>query len=737
MKVMKLENLSGDFWGGLAAMLVALPSAIAFGVTIYSPLGGSYAAQGAVAGILGVTALGLLAPALGGTNRLITAPCAPAAAVLSAFIIEFLHSNGGSVESALLMLALLGLMAGAIQVTFGSIGLGRLIKYMPYPVVSGYLSGVGLYIIASQIPKFLGVPKDIHFWESLISLPLWKWQGIVVGLVTIIAMVVAPKITKAIPAAIIALLSGVATYFGLGLVDGSLLSLAGNKLVVGQLGSSGGGSFTDIIAGRWNAMGGLSLDDLTLLIMPALTLAVLLSIDTLKTCVVLDALTRSRHDSNRELIGQGIGNIASAIIGGIPGAGTMGATLVNMSSGAVSRFSGIFEGILALIAFLLLGALIAWVPVAALAGILIVIGLRMIDLHTLQYLKSRSTVLDFVVIVAVVIVALTVSLIAASGTGIVLAVLLFIREQIGGKVVRRKAYGDQTFSKNIRCQEEMEILVKNGDRSVILELQGSLFFGTTDQLYTEIEHELKKREHRTYFILDMRRVQSVDVTASHMLEQVKDMLAERNGFLIFAQIPKNLPSGRDMKQYFDHVGLLKTESPVKVFDEVDDAIEWVEDRILADAQVARPEETLLNLHEIELFAGRKPETLSALESCMEQRSFKAGETIFAGGDSGDELYLIRRGEVRILMLVDEGRSHHISTFGRGAFFGEMSFLDGNPRSASAIAYCDTDLYVVSRKNFDLLLDEHKRIAINLLEGLARVLAGRLRYANAEIHALEA
>jgi sulfate permease, SulP family len=271
-----------------------------------------------------------------------------------------------------------------------------------------------------------------------------------------------------------------------------------------------------------------------------------------------------------------------------------------------------------------------------------------------------------------------------------------------------------------------------------MELQGSLFFGTTDQLYTEIEHELKKRSHRTYFILDMRKVQSVDVTASHMLEQVKDMLAERNGFLIFAQIPKNLPSGKDMKQYFDTVGLLKPDSPVKVFDEVDDAVEWVEDRILAEARVTSAEETLLGLNEIELFAGRKAETLSALESCMQQQSFKAGEKIFSCGDVGDgELYLIRRGEVRILLPVDSDHSHHISTFGRGSFFGEMSFLDGNPRSADAIADRDTDLYVISRKDFDQLSEDHKKMSVNLLEGLARVLAGRLRYANAEIHALEA
>lgn len=731
MKFSKPANLGGDFWGGLAAMLVALPSAIAFGVTIYSPLGSSYAAQGALAGILGVTALGLLAPLLGGTNRLITAPCAPAAAVLSAFLIDFLH-QGNSLESGLLMLSMLGLIAGMLQLGFGTIGLGRLIKYMPYPVVSGYLSGVGLYIIASQVPKFLGAPKGMHFWESLASFAAWKWQGIVVGLVTIMVMVIAPKITKVVPAAILALLGGVAAYFGLALLDGSLLVLDGNALIVGSLGK-GGGSFTDAMVARLHALGSLDIADFQSLLFPALTLAVLLSIDTLKTCVVLDALTRSRHNSNRELVGQGIGNIAAATIGGIPGSGTMGATLVNLSGGASSRLSGVIEGALALLAFMLLGAVIAWVPVAALSGILIVIGLRMIDLHALNLLKSQSTILDFVVISAVVIVALTVSLIAASGVGVLLAVVLFVREEVGNKIMRRKSYGNETFSKQIRIQEEMEILAKHGDQAVIFELQGSLFFGTADQLYTLLEPELKVRQ---YVILDMRRVQSVDMTAAHMLEQIKDILAERNGYLLLSQIPKNLPSGKDMKQYFAHIGLVKEGSPVLVFNELDEAVEWVEDRIIAEASLQHEQEKLLDLHEIELFKGRKPETINALESYMETRSYKAGEMIFDGGDTGDELFLIRRGEVRILLAIDETHSHHISTFGRGAFFGEMSFLDGKPRSARAVAYTDTDLYGLSRASFEKLSDDHKKVAISLLDGLARILAGRLRYANAEIHALD-
>jgi SulP family sulfate permease len=728
MKLPKLE--AGDFWGGLAAMLVALPSAIAFGVTIYSPLGATYAAQGALAGILGVTALGLIEPAMGGTNRLITAPCAPAAAVLSAYAIELMH-NGGAVETVFLMVSMLGLMAGLLQVFFGTMRLGQLIKYMPYPVVSGYLSGVGLIIIGSQMPIFLGAPKGTHLWVSLASPELWKWQSMVVGLITAGVMLVAPRFTRLVPAAILALLAGVLSYFGLGLVDPELLKLAGNPLVVGSLG--GGGSFSEAMADRWQAMGNVGIDQLKNIIVPALTLAVLLSIDTLKTCMVLDALTHSRHNSNRELIGQGLGNMASAAIGGIPGAGTMGATLVNISSGAVSRLSGIFEGVLALVAFVLLGALISWVPVAALAAILLVIGVRMIDRQSFQFLKQRSTLLDFTVIAAVVTTALTVGLIAASGIGIVLAVILFIREQIGGTVVHRKVACNEVFSKRVRTHEEMQILIERGQCGVVIELQGSLFFGTTNQLYTALEPELKTRD---YVILDMRRVQTVDVTAVHMLDQVKDMLAERSGFLIFSQLPQNLPSGRDMQQYFDQLGLVRPESPVRVFGELDEALEWVEERMLKEAVCEIGELDALELNEIELFKGRKAETIAVLAQCVAKRSYKSGEKIFSRGDAGDELFLIRKGAVRVMLPISEKQTHHLGTFGRGAFFGEMTFLDGKVRSADAVAFSDTELYVLSRNTFDSVAEEHKKLALGLMEGIATVLARRLRYTNAELRALD-
>ncbi len=376
---------------------------------------------------------------------------------------------------------------------------------------------------------------------------------------------------------------------------------------------------------------------------------------------------------------------------------------------------------------------IAWVPIASLAGILIVIGVRMFDRHSLALLKSRSTILDFMVIVVVVVVAETVSLIAASGTGIALAVFLFLREQVGGSVVRRKSFGNQTFSKQVRLQEEMDILEHRGDQTAIFELHGGLFFGTTDQLYTALEPELKARR---FIILDMRRVQSVDVTAVHMLEQIEAMLAERKGLLIFSQLPRKLPSGKDMEQYFNQVGLSRSKSEARLFEELDDALEWVENRILEEESHTRATESALELREIDLFKGRKDQTLAGLEACMDKRSYRAGERICARGETGRDIFLIRRGTVRIVLPLSVKQGHHLATFGRGDFFGEMSFLDRDVRSADAYAFTDADVYVLTRERFDQFAEEHKKLAIQMMEGLARKLAVRLRYTNAELRHLE-
>jgi SulP family sulfate permease len=620
----KIKTDLGDFWGGLAAMLVVLPSSIAFGVTIYSAIGPSYASLGAMAGIIGATVLGLVAPTLGGTDRLITTPCAPAAAVLSAFAIT-LNQQGVQADAIILLLILLGVITGLGQMMLGFVGIGRLIKFIPYPVVSGYMSGVGLIILGSQIPILLGAPGS-HWWEILVAPALWDWRAVAVGGATIFFTFVGPQADEAdtrhyhrYPGG-----SGDLLWSG-GMVDPSLWQTEGNPLVVGPMNAQQDGIIA-AISGHWRDIGDLRLGQVAGLFGMAATLAVLLSIDTLKTCVVVDQLTRSRHDSNRELVAQGVANICSSSVGGVPGAGAMGPTLVNLNSGGRTRVSGILEGVFALVAALLLGSLLAWIPVAALAGVLIVVGLRMIDREPLHFIQSRATVFDFVVVLAVVIVALTIGLIAASGTGVALAILLFVREQIGGAVVRHKVYVNQMSSTWNRTEAETDIIEKKGDQAVIFELQGSLFFGTSQQLYSQLEPEFGKRH---FMILDLRRVQSMDVTAAHLLGIVRDGMAEKGALLILSGIPEMLPNGRNLREFLEQTAvIIPDETAIKVFPSLDNAIEWVEDRLLGERdvplEVLEEEEPPLQLQEMEVFGNRKDETLQDLEARLEERIYKAG-----------------------------------------------------------------------------------------------------------------
>ncbi len=727
------HNLRGDLWGGLAAMLVALPSAIAFGVTILAPLGPQFGAQGAIAGLIGVTILGLLAALLGGTRRLISAPSAPAAAVISALAIELVH-QGHEPASILLILFLVAVCSSLLQIMLGAFGIGQLIRYMPFPVVSGYLSGVGLIIIASQLPKLLGAPAGTDWFNALLHPADWSGASLLIGATTMAMMVVATCFpSRNVPAVIQGLAAGVIMYWLLALTAfPSLASLDHNSFVIGRF-DTGSGSILESMVAAWDRFGAAPLPHWEQVIIPALTLAVLLSIDTLKTCLVLDAMSGTRHDSNRELIGQGLGNLASTLFGGTPGSGTMGASLVNRASGGMTKMSGVFAGIWSMLAFLVLTPLLCWLPVAALAGLLLVIGFRMIDWHLFHLARSRVTLLDFVVIISVVVVAKMVGLIAASALGVVLAILMFIREQIHSSTIRHKSRGDVIFSKRVRSRKEREALREHGASNLIVELQGSLFFGNTDALYRTLEPDLEKAR---YLILDFQRVQSIDMTAAHMLDRVRAQLSERGATLLLSRLPFTLPTGRNLRGYLKELGVTHSGEEMQIFDDFADALEWVEEQTLRALGVHGDEGKPLKLEEFELFSDMQPTTLAALQRCVHKRFYEAGETIFIAGTPGDTLMLISHGSVRIDLLLEEARRMHMATFGRGQFFGEMSFLDHHPHSADVTAVTDTELLILPRPGFDRYAAEDPVMASHVFASLSRALADRLRHTNEELRSLE-
>jgi SulP family sulfate permease len=709
-------------------MLVALPSAIAFGVTIFAPLGGSLAAQGALAGILGATALGLISPLFGGSSRLITAPCAPAAAVLSALAVTFTQ-QGISAEAVLLLLGMIGLFAGAIQICLGLLGVGKLIKFIPFPVVSGYLSGVGLIIIGSQVPKFLGAPSGSHFLDAVQSPASWMWQSMLVGGVVIVTMVFIPRLTRAVPAAILALLAGVASYLVLARMDASLMNVHHNPLLVGAF-AQGEGGLVDILRQHWHALTLLDGEKIINVLVPAFTLAALLAIDTLKTCVVVDTMTNTHHDSNRELVGQGLGNMASALVGGVPGSGTMGASLINISSGGTTRLSGFMAGVFSLAAFLLLSPLIAWVPVSALAAILIVIGFRMIDTHSLAFFFTPTTRLDFMVILSVIVVALFGSLIAASGVGVALAILLFIREQTRSSIVRNRIEGNEIFLKHAYKFQDIERIARNAGNAVVLELQGSLFFGTASQLQMALEQEVGARK---YVILSMRRVQSLDVTATHILEQIKDQLEEQDAYLVFCDIPKGLPSGLKMKRFLKDTGVVRPTNKAFAFRQLDEALDWVmgqgEESVLAN------EIPPLALRDIPIFMSQPEDAIKAMEALLDIRHIKADHKILNAGDEDDELLLIRRGTVKIMVPIHKKDSYHLATCGPGDFLGSTGFIEGGGHATEAHAMTDVEVYVLSRKHFNELAKQYPSLTLAIIESVALSLSARLRVTVSELQAL--
>jgi SulP family sulfate permease len=586
-------------------------------------------------------------------------------------------------------------------------------------------------VIFSQLPKWLATPKGMNWWHSLMAPEAWQLTSLTTGAATALAMVYAPKVTTKIPAVIVGLGAGIVTYWLLGwLVQPSLLNLDGNPFIIGRLSADLDG-LMQAVTGPWTSILGSAMPHWEQVLVPAITLAVLLSIDTLKTCLVLDALTGSRHNSNKELIGQGLGNLASTLLGGAPGAGTMGATLVNKASGGTTFMSGVFQGLWAMVAVALLTPLIAWVPVASLAALLVVIGYRMIDWHSLSLLKSRDTALEFLVILSVVVVANTVSLIAASGLGVGLAILMFISEQVHASNIRRVTYGHQTFSKRVRTHAERAVLEQEGAATSIIELQGSLFFGTTDRLLQALDPHLKTAQN---LVLDFHRVQSLDFTAGHMLERVEKQMKERGAHLILSRMPSKTVTGKDLQTYIGSLGLQNSDT-THMFNDFSDALQWVEDQIIDRHRAALHEDTVMALEEFELFAGMKPSDLALLKTVASEEIYQKDDRIIETGAPGRGLFLIAQGQVKISLRLANGQTHHVTTLGRGQIFGEMSFLDDARYSADGHASEHTELIVIEKQQFMQTVEQHPAIFATMLQRIGLGLAARLRHTNDELRNL--
>lgn len=503
MNSLTFDNFRGDLFGGLTAAIVALPLAIAFGVA---------SGAGAVAGLYGAIFVGLFASLFGGTPAQISGPTGPMTIVSATVFTQF--AGQPAIAFSVVMLA------GAFQILFGYLKIGRYINLMPYPVISGFMTGVGCILIIMQIGPFLGQMSPKGVMNALTALPdeaiHLNWHAVTVGIAAFAICTWTPKrIARVIPSPLIAL------------TIGSLVALAfSNVPVLGAMPSG----LPSLHLPR------IDFASLNTMIVSAAVLASLGSIDSLLTSLVADNVTRSFHDSDKELIGQGIGNLVAGLAGGIAGAGATIRTLSNVNAGGRTPLSGVIHAIVLFAIVMGLGPAVAYIPHAALAGVLLKVGIDVIDWRFLKRMHRLPRV-DFVLMLVVLMLSIFVDMVTAVGIGIVLASLAFVKEMADVQIDSISTIADPEHTQLFNTTES-EIFRRSNGRTLILHLSGLISFGAANEMTRTVRiqgtHEI--------LIIDLCDVPRIDGSAALALEEIITRATENGQEVLVVGL--NLPVAR-------------------------------------------------------------------------------------------------------------------------------------------------------------------------------------------------
>ena len=504
-----LKNVRGDILGGLTAAVVALPLALAFGETALGD-------GGAIYGLYGAVIVGFLAALFGGTPSQVSGPTGPMSVTVAVLVIAILQKESlSSLPAEQIVPLIMGavIVGGIFQILFGLLKLGKYITLVPYSVVSGFMSGIGFIIIATQLGPLLGIQTDKGVLNGLISLSqnfIPFLPAVVVSALTMIIVFFAPrKITQWVPSPLLALL--IITPLSVLIFNDSNLIEKG-KDVLPRIGNipEGGLQF--------------SMPDFkykTLILTGGLQLAVLGAIDSLLTSLVADNITQTRHDSNRELIGQGIGNAVGGFFGGLPGAGATMRTVINVKSGGMTPLSGMTHSIVLLIVLVAAGPLASQIPKALLAGILIKVGLDIIDWRFLLRAHKLS-IKTAAVMYGVLLMTVFWNLIWAVLVGVFVANMLTIdsitQTQLEG-MDEDNPIDNKSLNNAQLPSDEKDLLDKCGGEVMLFRLKGPLSFGAAKGI-SERMMLIKKYK---FLILDITDVPRMGVTASLAIE---DMMLE-------------------------------------------------------------------------------------------------------------------------------------------------------------------------------------------------------------------
>jgi SulP family sulfate permease len=491
------RNVRGDIFGGVTAAVIALPMALAFGVA---------SGAGPAAGLWGAVLVGFFAALFGGTPTLISEPTGPMTVVMTAVIANLTASNP---ENGMAMAFTVVMMAGVFQIIFGTLRLGKYVTMMPYTVISGFMSGIGIILVILQLAPFLGQPSPgggvvgtLGAIPELLS-NIQPAETALAVLAVAIIWLMPSKLKRIVPPQLVALIVGTVV---------SLLVF--NGVAIRRIGE---------IPMGFPAMQvpTFSPDQLQLMLVDAAVLGMLGCIDALLTSVVADSLTRTEHDSNKELIGQGLGNVMSGLFGGIAGAGATMGTVVNIQSGGRTALSGLTRAGVLLVVILGAANLAATIPLAVLAGIAFKVGIDIIDWDFLKR-AHKVSVKGAVIMYGVILLTVLVDLIAAVGIGVFVANILTIERMsmLQSKSVQAITDADDAIRLN---SDEKRWLDEANGRVLLFQLSGPMIFGVAKAI---------SREHNAIgdcdtIVFDLGDVPHMGVTAALALENAIEEAVEK------------------------------------------------------------------------------------------------------------------------------------------------------------------------------------------------------------------
>jgi SulP family sulfate permease len=712
----------------ISSALTHAPENAAYGLMALAPLGVAFGATAMGLALLGAAVASATASVIG-AGRLVGDAGAALALLTTGIVAALLpHVPGPHGDAAwqVLILVALGIAAGGVLTAlFGLLRIGGLVKFTPYPVRVGLSTGVGLLLIASASPAVLGHPFSSG-WTA--GQPILAGATLI-GLCALGVTTFASRARTKVPPVLLGLAA--ATLLQAAAAHGGWGSSLSRTVGVPELPHAWFGGAT--APGAWLAA--LTKPAvLTLLGGYALTISVVASLDTLLAASIVDGRLRGSRDANRELVAQGFANLASAVVGGLPASPAVPASVGLVMRKPAQRhialaYSGALLGVL-LVAPNVLGVL----PVSAVGGVLLFLGLSMISptlwqtpmhlwsLHTgsEQVAKPgqhrwREPAANWAVTVVVALITLLFGLGHAVLIGASIAVLLFVLSNMRD-VVRRVWSGEARHSLKTRPSDVAEILRRDGHRIVLLELEGSLFFGTADALRARL-HGLCAQVDTA--ILDLHQISDVDLTAARILYEISDDWARMGKPLVFAEWPAHDPR----RGLMESVANAEKSASLRFEENTDLALEHAEEQLLERLQIERNAAECLRLGDTMIARGLSAGELALLAGEMTTHEFPRGQVIFRAGDPGDALYISLKGEIGLRI---PGTTRRLASFAPGVTIGEMAVLAHAARSAEAVAESDVTALGMSVESFERLMRSHPALAAKLSTNIALHLAHRVR-----------